>query len=337
MQFFCYLIFCLVFIFSYQSKAQQSVQLSYVEELSFADLNAFFPKEQHPEFGGFSGMEYDSVCRKWYIITDGRPPMRTSYLYEFKSTVSGFPDWLTTPTLSTFPTLESAESLRLAADRKQWIIASEGDDEDKLATGDIHLINRETNSLLGSHSIITKYPANRGLEAIAIDRHNTVWTMSEWPSFEDQDFIRIRGYNLETKTVQQQYAYTLDKASCTTKEQRPGVSLGNGVSEMLMESDSIFWTVERCFNGKLTSIVLKRIQLPTPDALTVQPVRVLQQYDLNALLGNTPDNIEGATFGPLLPDGSRTLCLIADDNFSRYKNGKQKTVFIVLKLENSTL
>jgi hypothetical protein len=161
--------------------------------------------------------------------------------------------------------------------------------------------------------------------------------MSEWPSFEDQDFIRVRGYNLDTKTVQQQYSYTLDKASCMTKEQRPGASLGNGVSEMLMENDSIFWSIERCFNGKLTSIVLKRIQLPTGNTSTIQPVNVLQQYDLNSLIGNTPDNIEGATFGPILPDGSRTLCLIADDNFSRFKNGKQKTVFIVLKLEDRAL
>jgi hypothetical protein len=29
------------------------------------------------------------------------------------------------------------------------------------------------------------------------------------------------------------------------------------------------------------------------------------------------DNVEGATFGPLLPNGKRSLIFVADDNFSK--------------------
>lgn len=336
---FRYITICLaVLLYTRVSCAQEKVQVSYVPELSFSDLNTYYPIEQHPQFGGFSGLQFDDIANKWYLITDGRPPLRTSYLYQFEATASGFPNWIATPKIATIDSLAGAESLRISADRKHWIIASEGDDEDNLATGDLHLVDFERQSLVGSHSIITKYPANRGLEAIAVAPSNTIWTMSEWPSFEDKEFIRIRSYHLDTKSIGRQYSYTINVESCMTDNRKTGASLGNGVSEMVMENDSICWTVERCFNGKLTSIVLKRVLLPTSstdDTKTLQAAKVLQEVDVNALIGTTPDNIEGLTFGPTLPDGSKTLCMIADDNFSRVKNGKQKTVFIVLKVAPS--
>lgn len=46
-------------------------------------------------------------------------------------------------------------------------------------------------------------------------------------------------------------------------------------------------------------------------------------------MGLTPDNVEGMTLGPILPDGRRTLILVSDNNF----NADQVTQFIVLALE----
>ena len=46
-------------------------------------------------------------------------------------------------------------------------------------------------------------------------------------------------------------------------------------------------------------------------------------------LGIPIDNIEGMTFGPMLPDGRRTLVIVSDNNFS----AGQFTQFIVLALE----
>jgi 3-phytase len=51
--------------------------------------------------------------------------------------------------------------------------------------------------------------------------------------------------------------------------------------------------------------------------------------DLSTVRGLSPelsnlDNFEGMTFGPTLPDGSRTLLLVSDDNF----NARQRTSFL---------
>lgn len=328
---------CFISLINLAQIHAQTIHLSLVPELSFQDLNTLYPKEQHPEFGGFSGLEYDTNSGKWYIVSDGRPPLRTSYLYRFNSTVSGFPDWSQPDSLFTFGDLEGAESIRITGDHKKWIIASEGDDEEKFATADIHTADYATRKLLSSHKIILRYPPNRGLEAIAADTKNTIWTMSEWPSTVDKDFIRIRGIKMGEKVVSKQYSYPIDIASCLTTAQKPTVSLGNGVSEMVMENDSIYWVIERCFDGQKTHISLNRMLLPgisenTPTEI-IPKAKKIGTYDLNTIWEDTPDNIEGATFGPLLPDGNRSLCLIADDNFSRFKNGKQKTVFIVLRIE----
>lgn len=317
----------------------QTVRLSLVPELSFTDLNDYFPKEKHPDFGGFSGIEYDFVAHKWYIISDGRPPLRTSYVYQFSSTISGFPNWTKPDTIFAFDGLEGAESISITADRKNWIIASEGDDDEKMATGDIHIADFNNRKVVSSHSIITRYPANRGLESVASDNNNTIWTISEWPSFEDKDFIRVRGFKLGDDTLSAQFYYPIDIASCLQPEQKPGVSLGNGVSEMVMENDSIFWVVERCFDGRRTQIKLNRMRFPdvsqTNEAARPAKVELLNSVELNSLMETLPDNIEGAVFGPTLPDGSKSICLIADDNFSRFKNGQQKSVFIVLRLESN--
>lgn len=57
------------------------------------------------------------------------------------------------------------------------------------------------------------------------------------------------------------------------------------------------------------------------------PVRKTLVYDF-ARSGAVPDNLEGMTFGPALPDGSRTLVLVSDNNF----NLLQKTQIVALRL-----
>jgi hypothetical protein len=57
------------------------------------------------------------------------------------------------------------------------------------------------------------------------------------------------------------------------------------------------------------------------------PARKTLVYDF-ARSGPVPDNIEGMTFGPMLPDGSRTLVLVSDNNF----NPLEKTQIVALRL-----
>ncbi|KAA3656989.1 MAG: hypothetical protein DWQ04_29440 [Chloroflexi bacterium] len=46
-------------------------------------------------------------------------------------------------------------------------------------------------------------------------------------------------------------------------------------------------------------------------------------------LGVSPDNLEGMTFGPPLPDGRLPLIVVSDNNF----NPNQITQFIVVAIE----
>ena len=40
------------------------------------------------------------------------------------------------------------------------------------------------------------------------------------------------------------------------------------------------------------------------------------------------DNVEGASFGPVLPNGHRTLILVADNNFEK----QEKTQFFLFEI-----
>ncbi len=63
--------------------------------------------------------------------------------------------------------------------------------------------------------------------------------------------------------------------------------------------------------------------------------RVIFNFDAikDQLTDKIIDNIEGITFGPLLPNGNKSLLLIADDNFQVY--GKQLNQFILLELQTN--
>jgi hypothetical protein len=47
-------------------------------------------------------------------------------------------------------------------------------------------------------------------------------------------------------------------------------------------------------------------------------------------LGRLIDNVEGATLGPRLPNGKRSLLFVADDNFSSL----QKTQFLLFEVQD---
>jgi len=60
----------------------------------------------------------------------------------------------------------------------------------------------------------------------------------------------------------------------------------------------------------------------------VEPVKKKLLLDLSEL-GIPLYNLEGMTLGPQLPDGSKSLVLVSDDNFDE----AQKTQFILLSLK----
>lgn len=83
--------------------------------------------------------------------------------------------------------------------------------------------------------------------------------------------------------------------------------------------------LERSSTGVGNAVSLYRLDLSGASDVTgrslaagadgVVPVSKELVLDLGTL-SITLDNVEGMTFGPALPDGRRTLVLVADDNFS---------------------
>ncbi|MDP9796010.1 hypothetical protein J2S43_004522 [Catenuloplanes nepalensis] len=99
-----------------------------------------------------------------------------------------------------------------------------------------------------------------------------------------------------------------------------------GLTELLALNDTDFLAVERSFAGGV-GFTIQVFWTTTRgatnaagrDALTgrerVMPKRLL--LDLNAT-GTQVDNVEGITWGPRLPNGDRSLVLVADDNFNSF-------------------
>jgi hypothetical protein len=131
-----------------------------------------------------------------------------------------------------------------------------------------------------------------------------------------------------------EYLYEFDKAPLGTVDQ--------GLSEILsVDNAGHFLSLERTFgltgfNGKIFQFTMagasdtSAIAALQPKPPTApNPVRKTLVLDL-ADLGITIDNVEGMALGPVLADGSKSLLIVTDDNFSK----DQVTQFLLFRLVN---
>ena len=110
-------------------------------------------------------------------------------------------------------------------------------------------------------------------------------------------------------------------------EPAPVEVISNGLTELLaLQTEGYFLSLERTFGfagagAKIFEVVIGNATDTTNIASLkgnisqVQPLRKKLLLDLEGL-GIYLDNLEGMTVGPRLPDGSQSLLLISDDNFS---------------------
>ncbi len=179
---------------------------------------------------------------------------------------------------------------------------------------------------------------NGTLEGITFDDNfKTLYATLEEPRYEDGpradvlttlSWIRIYQYNTETKKNTAQYAYQLDPVSFPANP--PTAFKVNGVSEILALGGNKLLTVERSYStGRLScSVKIFVADLSEADDISkakslkenpplhpVQKKLLLNMDELNLYV----DNIEGVTFGPLLPNGHSTLLFVSDNNFSPFE------------------
>lgn len=136
--------------------------------------------------------------------------------------------------------------------------------------------------------------------------------------------IRLIKYDVATRKAIAQYAYRIDPVRYAPYA--AGKFIINGVSEILNYDDHRLLIVERAFStGRLPCDV--RVYLADVSGATdVSDLDSLSQASNIHLISKKLlldmattnryiDNIEGITFGPLLPNGNKTLLFISDDNF----------------------
>jgi hypothetical protein len=122
----------------------------------------------------------------------------------------------------------------------------------------------------------------------------------------------------------------------------PSGTISNGLSDITtLEKEGYFISMERNFG--LAGFGIKLFQVVNANSTdtssiasfqngleSIEPLRKKLLLNLDDL-GIDLDNLEGLAFGPKLSDGSQTLLLVSDDNFS----GLQITQFLLFKVKIS--
>jgi hypothetical protein len=188
---------------------------------------------------------------------------------------------------------------------------------------------------------------NRVFEGLAFaDNDSSVYISLEDAIYEDGNsagtgdsttWIRLLKFDRKTKKQVTQFTYQVDAVHYASVP--AGASKINGVSDILYAGNDKFIVIERGYStGRIASDIrvyladIKNAEDISAVASLVsqppqKPVTKKLLLDMNEL-GRFIDNIEGVTFGPLLPNGHRSLIFVADNNFAP----KQKSQFFLFEV-----
>ncbi|MEV4859154.1 esterase-like activity of phytase family protein [Streptomyces ossamyceticus] len=177
---------------------------------------------------------------------------------------------------------------------------------------------------------------NQALEALALSPNGEkAVTLTENALVQDgpaagltaKSPARLLVMDRRTGKAEAERVYEVDPVSAAPTAPLPApvgtYSADRGVSEILAINATDYLTVERSFASGV-GFAIRLYWTTTRGATDVRgeeklsgserpmPKKLLYDFTLS---GTEADNVEGITWGPTLPDGSRTLVLVADDNF----------------------
>lgn len=254
------------------------------------------------------------------------------------------------------------EAMRYYAAKNQLVWSSEG--ERIIRAKDTVLLNPFINIISINGQYLDSFPLPPNLQMQSIEKgprqnsvlegmtftndYKTLYLSIEEPLYEDglkadttdnNAFVRIFEYDMATRKHSKQYAYKLEPVAYSTKP--PGAFKINGVSDILYLGNKQLLVIERSFStGRLASTIRVYVadlngtsnikDIPSlKNGKNIIPLSKRMLLNMDEL-GIFIDNIEGVTFGPLLPDGHRTLLFVADNNFNVLEKS-QLLLFEVLK------
>ncbi len=149
---------------------------------------------------------------------------------------------------------------------------------------------------------------------------------------------RILRFSMASKKPVAQYAYILDPVA---HKPIPGNAFEiNGIPDILSVGKNKFLVIERSYSTGRSASTIKVFLTDISSAENIDTIASLKnKKDLKTAtkklllnmddLGIYIDNIEGVTFGPILPDGKRSLLFISDNNF----NPLEKTQLLLFEIE----
>ncbi|MEP6712445.1 MAG: esterase-like activity of phytase family protein [Ferruginibacter sp.] len=178
------------------------------------------------------------------------------------------------------------------------------------------------------------------------DNYKTLYVNVEEPLYEDgpraqvtddNAFIRIFKFDVAGRQNTKQFAYKLDPVAYPANPVNDFKI--NGIPDILSIGNNKLLVVERSFSsGRLACTIkvfiadlnmasdIKNISsLKTNSSFVPASKKLLLNMDN---LGIYIDNIEGVTFGPVLPNGHKTLLFVADNNF----NVLEKSQFLLFEV-----
>ncbi|MGO4289175.1 esterase-like activity of phytase family protein [Chitinophaga sp. RAB17] len=138
-------------------------------------------------------------------------------------------------------------------------------------------------------------------------------------------YTRLIKYDNNTRQPVAQYAYKLEPVAYPASP--ANAFKVNGISDIMVLSDHKMLTIERSFSTGVKDCTIKVFITDVSLATDISAVNSLRTdthfkpatkkllLDFVSL-GKYIDNIEGVTFGPVLPNGHQSLVFVADNNFS---------------------
>ena len=240
------------------------------------------------------------------------------------------------------------EAMRYFAPKDQLVWSSEGErivkaTDTVLVDPSINLIST-TGKYLAALPIpanlhmmsIEKGPRQNGvLEGLSFaDNFKTLFVSVEEPLYEDgpraglednNAFTRIIQYDMETQREHSQFAYKLEPIAHAAN---PSTAFKiNGVPDILAIGKGQLLVIERSFSTGSMQCTIRVFLADLTAASNIKNISSLQgRNDFTPIrkksilnmddLGIFIDNIEGVSFGPVLPNGNKTLLFVADNNFN---------------------
>ena len=144
-------------------------------------------------------------------------------------------------------------------------------------------------------------------------------------TFKQNTWLRFFRFDVASKKNTEQYAYQPETIDYPANPMN-GFKV-NGISEILNIGNFKFIVIERAFSTGRQKCTIKLFLADARGATNVKDIRSLvldnsfvpMRKKLLLNMDDMPefiDNVEGITLGPILPNGHRSIILIADNNFS---------------------